>query len=207
MYCNSVESAKAPDCNKLWRSECNPRTNAYFIAFVIGEHAVLKNWLIHLAIYTKTTKCYSLILMVLCTVWLPVTTTSCSDSYANFLWGTGFAFCFDIWRIIDQCSPNYSKKWNGKINGRIHVAQVCLRLAGVCNETVDITVRQHWSGRRLQLIKTEHHSHSLKSIFSSWSSPKMIEVGLKFRRNHHLRCKHQIVYIPLHRHLKECWLQ
>ena len=124
-----------------------------------------------------------------------------------FLWGTGFAFCFDIWRIIDQCSPNYSKKWNGKINGRIHVAQVCLRLAGACNETVYIAVRQHWSGRRLQLIRTEKHSHSLKSIFSSWSSPKMIEVGLKFRRNHHLRCKHQIVYIPLHKHLKERWLQ
>ena len=31
----------------------NPRTNAYFRAFVIGEHAVLKNWLIHLAIHTK----------------------------------------------------------------------------------------------------------------------------------------------------------
>ena len=97
-----------------------------------------------------------------------------------FLWGTGFAFCFDIWRIIDQCSPNYSKKWNGKINGRIHVAQVCLRLAGACNETVYIAVRQHWSGRRLQLIRTEKHSHSLKSIFSSWSSPKMIEVGFHY---------------------------
>ena len=44
----------------------NPSTNAYFIAFVIGEHAVLKNWFIHLAIYTKINKCYLPILMVLC---------------------------------------------------------------------------------------------------------------------------------------------
>ena len=34
----------------------NPRVNAYFIAFVIAEHAVLENWFIHLAIYTKTDK-------------------------------------------------------------------------------------------------------------------------------------------------------
>ena len=44
----------------------NPRTNAYFIAFIIGEHTVLTNWFIHLAIHTKTDKCYSLILIVLC---------------------------------------------------------------------------------------------------------------------------------------------
>ena len=35
----------------------------------------------------------------------------------------------------------------------------------------------------------------------------MIEVGLKFRRNHNLRCKHLIVYIPRRKHLRECWLQ
>ena len=40
-----------------------------------------------------------------------------------------------------------------------------------------------------------------------WSSLKMIEVGLKFRRNHNLRCKHQIVYIPRRKHLRERWLQ
>ena len=41
-----------------------------FIAFIIGEHAVLENWLIHLAFCTKTTKFYSLILMVLCFISL-----------------------------------------------------------------------------------------------------------------------------------------
>ena len=35
----------------------------------------------------------------------------------------------------------------------------------------------------------------------------MIEVGLKFRRNYQLRCKHQIVYIPRRKHLRERWLQ
>ena len=70
----------------------------------------------------------------------------------NFWWETGFAFCFDICRIVDQCSPNRSKKWNGKINCRIHVVSVC-KLAGACNEIVYIPVRKHWSGRRLQWIK------------------------------------------------------
>ena len=63
MYCNSVESAKVTSCHVR---NANPRTNAYFIAFVISKHAVLKNWFIHLAIYTKTNKCYLLILMVWC---------------------------------------------------------------------------------------------------------------------------------------------
>ena len=49
----TLQSAKAPVCNQLSYSECNPCTNACFRAFVIGEHAVLKNWLIHLAIHTK----------------------------------------------------------------------------------------------------------------------------------------------------------
>ena len=31
----------------------NPRPNAHFIAFVIGEHAILENWFIHLAVYLK----------------------------------------------------------------------------------------------------------------------------------------------------------
>ena len=95
------------------------------------------------------------------TVWLPVTTTSCSNSYANLLWGTGFAFCCDICRIIDQCSTDFPKKWNGKINFRIHIVQGCLRLAGTCNETVYIPMRKHWSGRRLQWIK-QNTIHILK---------------------------------------------
>ena len=80
----------------------------------------------------------------------------------NSLWETGFAFCFDICRIIDQCSPNCSKKWNEKINCWIHVVQICLKLAGVCNETVYIPVRKHWSWRRLQWIK-QNTIHILKN--------------------------------------------
>ena len=34
----------------------------------------------------------------------------------------------------------------------------------------------------------------------------MIEAGSKFRRIHHLRCKHQIVHIPRRKHLRERWL-
>ena len=115
----------------------NPRTNAYFIAFIIGEHTVLTNWFIHLAIHTKTDKCYSLILIVLCYSIM----ITCHDYVllwlvCIFLWETGFAFCSDICRIIDQSSPNCPKKWSGKINYRIDVVQVCLKLAGAFNETV-----------------------------------------------------------------------
>ena len=49
VYCNSVDSAKA-SCRVL---NANPRPNAHFRAFVIGEHAVLENWFIHLVIYSK----------------------------------------------------------------------------------------------------------------------------------------------------------
>ena len=70
------------------------------------------------------------------------------------------------------------------------------------NETVYIQVCKHWSNEQNRTPFTFS-----KSIFSFWSSPKMIEVGLKFRRNHHLRCKHQIVYIPWRKHLREHWLQ
>ena len=37
-----------------------------FIAFIIGEHAVLENWFIHIHIYINTNKFYLLIFMVLC---------------------------------------------------------------------------------------------------------------------------------------------
>ena len=56
-----LSSAKAPvgiSCRAL---NANSRANACIIALVISEHAVLKNWFIHLAIYTKTSKFYSLI--------------------------------------------------------------------------------------------------------------------------------------------------
>ena len=85
----------------------NPDANAYFIAFVIGEHAVLENWFVHLAIYTKT-KFYLLISMVLC-----FSMVTCHDYVLlwlvyKFLWEAGFVSCFDICQIIDWCSPNCS---------------------------------------------------------------------------------------------------
>ena len=85
VYCNSVESQlRRPFVTSSRVRNANPHTNAYFIAFVISEHAVLKNWFIHLAIYTKTNKCYSLILMALCYSMITFTTASCSNSYAIF---------------------------------------------------------------------------------------------------------------------------
>ena len=65
---NLVELAKSPICNQLSPSGCklNSSTNAYFIAFIIGEHAVLENWFIHIHIYINTNKFYLLIFMVLC---------------------------------------------------------------------------------------------------------------------------------------------
>ena len=47
----------------------------------------------------------------------------------------GFAFCFDVCQIIDQCKPNCSKNGNGKIYSGIYVVQVCLRLATHYNIT------------------------------------------------------------------------
>ena len=52
VYRSSVQSAKAPVCNKLSHSECKP--NAHFIAFNICEHVFHENWFIHLTIYSKT---------------------------------------------------------------------------------------------------------------------------------------------------------
>ena len=51
----------------------------------------------------------------------------------------------------------------------------------------------------------DYSKTSLNSFFSFWSSSKVIEVSKK--RKHHLRSKHQIVYIPPRNHLSEGWLQ
>ena len=53
----------------------------------------------------------------------------------------------------------------------------------------------------------DYSKTSLNSFFSFWSSSKVIEVSKKFQRKHHLRGKHQIVYIPPRNHLREGWLQ
>ena len=74
------------------------------------------------------------------------------------------------------------------------------------NEIGYIPVRKHWNERRLQLRKQKSFT-TLNSLVSFWSSSKVIEVGSKFRRNYHLRCKHQIVYIPRRKHLRERWFQ
>ena len=145
--------------------DANPRSNAYFRVFIIGEHAVLKNWFIHLTIYTKANKCYSLILMVLC--------YSIITCHYVLLWRVCRFFyerpdsLFVL--IFVESSINVHqiarKKWNVKINCRIHVVQVCLKLASAWNETVYILVRKHWSGRGLQWIKQNTIHFIEKYIF------------------------------------------
>ena len=58
---NFTISLKAPVGIRCRSLNANPRVNACIIALVISEHAVLKNWFIHLAINTKTSKFYLLI--------------------------------------------------------------------------------------------------------------------------------------------------
>ena len=107
---NLVESAKGPFVTSFHVLNENLCTNTYFIAFVIGEHDVLKNWFIHLSIYTETNKFFSLILIANCvTLWLPVTATSGSH-ICKFLWETRFVSCFDICENNDWCSSNCLKK-------------------------------------------------------------------------------------------------
>ena len=68
------------------------------------------------------------------------------------------------------------------------------------NETDYIPVCKYWSERQCN----DYSKTSLNSFFSFWSSSKVIEVSKK--RKHHLRGKHQIVYIPPRNHLREGWL-
>ena len=46
---------RRPFVNSCRVLNTNPHANAYFIAFIIGEHAGLENWFIHFAFYTKLT--------------------------------------------------------------------------------------------------------------------------------------------------------
>ena len=123
------------DCGQVLQSwwgrniDCHFPLSAYSFYHSFCEHAVLENWFIHLTFYSKTDKFYLLILMVLCCSMI-----TCHDYVllwlvCKFLREMGFAFCFDICQIIDQCKPNCLKNGNGKIYSRIHVVQVCLRLA------------------------------------------------------------------------------
>ena len=57
------------------------------------------------------------------------------------------------------------EKIERKINCRIHVVQVCLKLAGACNETVYIPVRKHWSGHQSQWIEQNTIHFIEKYIF------------------------------------------
>ena len=104
----------------------NPRPNAHFTAFDIGEHTFLENWFIHLAIFSRSNKFSSLSLMVLCYSMFTCHDYVLLGLICKFLSETGFALCFDICQIIDRCSLNCSKNGNGKIYSEIHVVQVCL---------------------------------------------------------------------------------
>ena len=108
----------------------NPRPNAHFIAFFIGEHATGS---FISPFIRKSDKFYSLILMVLCYSMITCQNYVLLWLACKFLRETGFAFCFDICQIIDRCSPNCAKNGNIKIYSTIHVVQVCLRIAGACN--------------------------------------------------------------------------
>ena len=74
VYCKSVESAKAPVRNKLSRSECKPTHECLFHSFC-HRWTCCSQKLVHSSRHFYK-NCV--------TVWLPVTTTSCFDSYANF---------------------------------------------------------------------------------------------------------------------------
>ena len=96
---NLVESAKGPFVTSFHVLNENLRTNTYFIAFVIGEHDVLKNWFIHLSIYTETNKFFSLILIALCYIMV-----TC-HSYIRFTHMQifmGNQICFLFWYLWKQ---------------------------------------------------------------------------------------------------------
>ena len=105
-----LPSAKAPvgiSCRVL---NANLRLNAYIIALV-GEHAVLKIGSFISPFTQKQVSSTRLFEWCCASPWccgvaLPVRTTSCSGAYGKFLWETGFAYCFYICQIIDQCSSN-----------------------------------------------------------------------------------------------------
>ena len=163
IHYNQLRRPFVTSCRVL---NANPRTNAYFRAFVIGEHAVLKNWLIHLVIHTKANKCYSLILMVLC-----YSRITCHNYVLLWLVCRIF-FMRDRIRFLFRYLSNHRsmftkllEKIERKINCRIYIVQVCLKLAGACNETVYIPVRKHWSGRQSQWIEQNTIHFIEKYIF------------------------------------------
>ena len=92
MSCNSVESAEAPTCN--------PCMNTYFIALVIGEHAVIENWFIHLSIYTETNKLYSLFFNGVVLHYGYLSQIHLVQTRMQIFIGTRFASCFDICELI-----------------------------------------------------------------------------------------------------------
>ena len=99
-----------------------PSMNSYFIVFIIDKCAVLRNFSIHFAFLKKTKKCYLLIFMVLCYDYVLF-----FKLILKFLCIKGVASCFDIWQIINQCSPNCSEKGKGNIICRIPIIQVWVK--------------------------------------------------------------------------------
>ena len=61
----------------------------------------------------------------------------------NFFMRNRFRFLIRYLSNHRSMFPKARKEWKGKINCRIHVVQVCLKLVGACNETVYIPVRKH----------------------------------------------------------------
>ena len=134
----------------------------------------------------------------------------------KFLSETGFAFCFDICQIIDRCSPNCSKNGNGKIYSEIHVAQVCLWLAGawqnmglmtgfrVCLKDLNIIERRLLNmilnGSLLKRFRFLDEFSSLTLRFTiTWSFIDVIWCAPQSNKS--LRTmRNEIVYIPVRKH-------
>ena len=86
MHRISAEPAKAHVCYQLSPPNTKSHANAHFIAFDIDKHAVLGNFVIHLAFYRKKKdKNKQVLLAYFYGVSLSIMTTSySSNSYANF---------------------------------------------------------------------------------------------------------------------------
>ena len=162
IHYNQLRRPFVTSCRVL---NANPRTNAYFRAFVIGEHAVLKNWLIHLVIHTKANKCYSLILMVLCYSRITCHNYVLLWLVCRILYERPDSLFVSIFVELSINVHQIARKNWTEINCRIYIVQVCLKLAGACNETVYIPVRKHWSGRQSQWIEQNTIHFIEKYIF------------------------------------------
>ena len=125
----------------------------------------------------------------------------------NFLQG-----CLQSWissHLLPQNPPLFLLFGLNLLNHHVWLGQILSYLqywnCSAPAECLRWCVNAEASADRNEWNKTSFSN--LKSIFSFLYSSKVVEVSSKFRRNHYLRCEHQIVYIPLRKHSRERWLQ